>query len=528
MYKRKRIWTTCKKILVWVFVLYLLLPLGWGETTVEAKNSALAGVQAQVSMENTEDVEGMMEIQTELLQTTAPAEARLYAKAAVLMDAASGRVLYEKNGQEILPMASTTKIMTCIVALENAGLDELVEISDYAASMPKVKMYVKKGESYHLGDLLYSLMLESHNDVAVAIAEHIGKQFLDKELQEKSVADYTKEESMLAVAAFADLMNEKAAELQCENTWFITPNGLDATETFRGTNATEGMEAGNTTTDSGIGEYTRQHSTTAEELARIMSYCVLHSPQKDKFLEITQTPSYTVTSLTGRNSFCSNHNAFLNMMDGAISGKTGFTNLAGYCYVGAVEHDGNTYVVALLACGWPNNKSYKWSDMKKLAQYGMEEYAYREFGEASEYITFPDKVLVRNGQTEYIGQRAYVPVAVVEGGDGFGQMNNVTGSGEATIATLAGVQVKLPFGEPDGLLMREDEEVVINYRMEEVLDAPVHKGDIIGVITYEVDGLIYKQEDIVVTADVMEIDWKWCLEKVVQGYLTPTAHDKKT
>ncbi len=511
MCMRKRIWTICKILMVWCVTLCLLLEQKGAEVFAEAQElyagTEVEGVQGLYSDAEADGTQGLnVNTETggiqELHATTAPAETQLYAKAAVLMDAASGRVLYEKNGQEILPMASTTKIMTCIVALESADSEMPIEISNYAANMPKVKMYVKEGETYYLEDMLYSLMLESHNDVAVAIAENIGKQFLDKELREKSVADYTKEESMLAVAAFADLMNEKAASLGCENTWFITPNGLDATETFRsgetdnamaeGKQSTEGVEAGSASTDSGAGEYTKQHSTTAEELAIIMSYCVLHSPQKDKFLEITQTPSYTVTSTEGRNSFCSNHNAFLNMMEGAISGKTGFTNLAGYCYVGAVEHNGNTYVVALLACGWPNNKSYKWSDMKKLVQYGIEEYAYREFEEASEYLTLPDRVLVRNGQTAYIGQRAYVPVAVVSGEDE---------------------------GETDGLLMRADENVVINYRMAEVLDAPVYKGDIIGVITYEVDGQIYKQEDIVVMADMPEIDWKWCVEKVLQGYL---------
>ena len=517
MYK-KNFRTVCKKIIICSTVICFLIWQSAVETLARDLNYASMCIEAnfqanmyeqqttaeyeQQSSKEQNDIEELNGTEADLLPTSAPAETQLYAKAAVLMDAASGRVLYEKNGQEVLPMASTTKIMTCIVALESADLQMPVEISNYAANMPKVKMYVKKGETYRLEDLLYSLMLESHNDVAVAIAENIGKQFLSKELQEKSVSDYTKEESMLAVAAFADLMNEKASSLGCENTWFITPNGLDATETFRnveggnamgdGKMSTEGGRAGSASTDSGAGEYTKQHSTTAEELARIMSYCVLHSPQKDKFLEITQTPSYTVTSTEGRNSFCSNHNAFLNMMEGAISGKTGFTNLAGYCYVGAVEHNGNTYVVALLACGWPNNKSYKWSDMKKLVQYGMDEYTYREFEEASELINLPDKVLVRNGQTAYIGQRAYVPVEVVPGGDE---------------------------GETDGLLMRADEDVVINYRMEEVLDAPVYKGDIIGVITYAVDGQIYKQEDIVVTTDVKEIDWEWCLEKVMQGYL---------
>lgn len=471
MCKRKKVWTTCKRMLAWNLIFCFWVCFSGTEAVAKEQSGSRT---SEIIIEQEELV-----VQ-ELLQTSAPAETQIYAKAAVLMDATSGRVLYEKNGQEILPMASTTKIMTCIVALENADLEEVVDVSAYAASMPKVKMYVKKGENYRLGDLLYSLMLESHNDVAVAIAEHIGKRFLSKELQEKSVADYTREESMLAVAAFADLMNEKAASLGCENTWFITPNGLDATETFRD----------NTT---------RQHSTTAEELACIMSYCVLHSPKKDEFLKITQTPSYTVMSLEGRNSFCTNHNALLNMMEGAISGKTGFTNLAGYCYVGAVERNGNIYVVALLACGWPNNKTYKWSDTKKLMQYGIEEYTYKEFGEAEELLDLPDRVLVRNGQTAYIGQRAYVPVEVVPGeGEESGNQS---------------------FGEKEGLLMRPDEEIIINYRMSEVLDAPVYKGDVIGGITYEVDGVVYKQEDIVIMTDMPEIDLEWCVEKVMEGYL---------
>lgn len=431
---------------------------------------------------------GAKEVDVEQTVTAMPAQTQLYAKAAVLMDAASGRVLYEKNGSEILPMASTTKIMTCIVALENGNMEEEVEISAYAASMPKVKMYVKKGEVYRLGDLLYSMMLESHNDVAVAIAEHIGKKFLGKELQQKHVSDYTKEESMQAVAAFAGLMNDKAVELGCKNTWFITPNGLDATETFSVKQIDD--------QSNGDGQLVKQHSTTAEELARIMSYCVLHSARKDEFLKITQTPSYTVTSTAGRNSFCTNHNAFLNMMEGVISGKTGFTNLAGYCYVGAVERDGSTYVVALLACGWPNHKSYKWSDAKKLINYGIEEYKYREFGETSEVIKLPDKIQVRNGQTARIGQSAYVPVKVVP-----------TDAKETV------------FGEVYGLLMMGDEEVKVNYRMAEMLDAPVYKDEVVGIITYEVDGRIYKQEEIVVTADVYEIDWNWCMERILQDFL---------
>ena len=198
--------------------------------------------------------------------------------------------------------------MTCIVALEMGNLDDVYEATSYAASMPKVHLGVQAGEQYRLKDLLYALMLESFNDSAVVIAEGLAG----------------------SVDAFAELMNQKAWDLGCMDTYFITPNGLDAAD------------------DNGI------HSTTAQDLATIMSYCI----QNEEFLEITRTQSYSFTDVSGKRSFtCNNHNSFLSMMEGALSGKTGFTNNAGYCYVGSLRRDGKTYVVALLACGWPNNKS---------------------------------------------------------------------------------------------------------------------------------------------------------------------------
>lgn len=415
------------------------------------------------------------------VQAAEPVETELYAKAAVLMDAESGRVLYEKNGKEILAMASTTKILTCILALEQADLEEWVDVSAYASTMPKVRLGVKKGERYHLGDLLYSLMLESHNDVAVAIAEHIGKEFLEKELAEKNVSEYTVEESKKAVAAFADLMNEKAQELGCVNSWFITPNGLDATETFHAKDGTS---------------FTKDHSTTPEELARIMSYCVLHSPKKEEFLKITQTISHTVTSEKGRNHFCTNHNAFLTMMEGVISGKTGFTNKAGYCYVGALERDGRTFVVALLACGWPNNKSYKWSDSKKLMNYGIETFFKECIEDSQKESGIPMQIPVHNGQTEGEGQQAYVGVEVVPA------------EPEEDI-----------WANAENVLLKEGERVQFDYQLPEKLEAPVRKGEIVGKVTYTVDGNIYRQKDIVLTEDVKKVDFKWCFEKVFDIYL---------
>lgn len=255
-------------------------------------------------------------------------DSELYAKACVLMDGDTGRILYGK--QETLPLAnaSTTKILTCITALEYGDLEGVAEASANAAGQPKVHLGMETGERFYMRDLLYGLMLESYNDCASAIAEYISGTVED----------------------FAGLMNQKAAEIGCRDSYFITPNGLDATDQ----NGT--------------------HHTTAEDLCRIMRYCAWESEKSEEFLNITQTREYTFSDLDGKTYSCRNHNAFLSMMDGVISGKTGFTGNAGYCYVAALERDGRRYCIALLACGWPNNRSYKWSDARKLFSYGMENF----------------------------------------------------------------------------------------------------------------------------------------------------------
>lgn len=253
----------------------------------------------------------------------------LYSRSAVLMDADSGRVLYEKDGYTHMPNASTTKILTCILAIENSKPEETATVSAYAASMPKVRLGMQAGESFLMKDLLYSLMLESHNDSAVVIAEHIGG----------------------SVEGFAAMMNEKVKELGCEDTYFITPNGLDAQD------------------EKGV------HGTTARDLALIMSYCL----KNDTFLQITETANYSFSNIEGTRQYsCCNHNAFLTMMEGALTGKTGFTGNAGYCYVGALRQGKRTFVAALLACGWPNNKNYKWVDTKTMMNYALEQYQYEE------------------------------------------------------------------------------------------------------------------------------------------------------
>lgn len=367
---------------------------------------------------------------------------KLYAQSAVLMDADSGRVLYGKNPTEILPMASTTKIMTCILTLEYGNTEELVEVSSYAASMPKVKLQAKAGEKYRLGDLLYSLMLESHNDSAVVIAEAVGG----------------------SVENFAAMMNQKARDIGCYDTYFITPNGLDAK----------------------VNDTGKVHSTTAADLARIMAYCLTDSPERERFLEITRTQGYDFTNADGTRSFhCNNHNAFLGMMEEALSGKTGFTNNAGYCYVGAVESEGRIFTVALLACGWPNNRSYKWSDMKKLALYGMERYQYRDIYEEKTFADIP----VRNG---------------IAGKDG-------TPFEEAKVSVTLQKE-----GEGLRYLLCEADQVEIKTQVETVLDAPVAAGTQVGNVSYYVNGELVKQYAVCTDTGVEERSFLWILMYLIK------------
>ncbi len=378
----------------------------------------------------------------------------LYAQAAVLMDADSGRILYAKNAESQMAMASTTKIMTLLVALENGNPEDMVTVSAYAASRPKVKLYMREGEQYRLGDLYYALMLESYNDVAVAIAEHIGG----------------------SVEGFAKLMNEKAAELGCENTYFITPNGLDATEEVVLEN----------------GEIVEMaHSTTAAELAKILSFCVTDFKYKEEFLKITRTASYSFCNGTGSRSFtCTNKNSFLNMMDGALTGKTGFTNKAGYCYAGALERDGKTFVVALLACGWPNNKNYKWSDTKKMMQYGLDSFYYQSFEEVKLPSHAFDPVFVAGAKTEEIGGAAYTEVILVEDEE-----------------------------QLEGILLKSGELIeAICYR-EIALQAPVMAGQEVGYISYQLNGEEWRRISIEVAENVEKADFEWCFWKVMEVFI---------
>ena len=369
----------------------------------------------------------------------------LYALSAVLMDAGSGRILYEKEGETPRPNASTTKVLTCILALENSDGDDYVQVSANAASQPQVKLGLQKGEQYYLEDLLYSLLLQSHNDSAVAIAEHIGG----------------------SVEGFSDMMNAKAREIGCMDTHFITPNGLDA-EDSDGT-----------------------HHTTASDLALIMRYAI-----KNKvFLKIAQTKEYSFSDLSKKQTFSvHNTNALFSMTDGVLAGKTGFTGDAGYCYVCAVQKDDRTFIIALLAAGWPGHKTYKWHDTLKLLDYGKNNFYYRSFWQE------PDL--------------SYIPVK-----DGIPERDSHTDDFLPDGSIYIGGQVKATEEEKQQkILLKNDDRLQYQVRLKDELQAPVRKGEQIGRVVYMLNGQKIASFPILAVQNVDRITFLYCAELVFRNF----------
>ena len=363
----------------------------------------------------------------------------LHATCAVLMDGDSGRVLYGKEEETARPNASTTKVMTCILALELGEGDEKVQISARAAAQPDVQLNLREGETYYLEDLLYSLMLRSHNDTAVAIAEHI----------------------VGSVEEFAKLMNEKAREIGCENTHFVTPNGLD---------------------DSDAGGV---HSTTARDLALIMRYAIANPT----FLKISQTREYSFSDLSGKRQFVvTNTNAFLDMMDGVIAGKTGFTADAGYCYVCAWQQDGRTLIVALLGCGWPNNKNYKWQDTRQLLTYGEEHYQLVSYWREPDLHT----VTVQDGIPE---------------------------DGELYEKACVDLVCECPKEDKtEQILLGDKEKIQIRCRTPAMLEAPVKAGTQVGTVSFYLDGKLFRQYPVVTRDTVEKISFAWCVDQIFHRF----------
>lgn len=290
-------------------------------------------------------------------------------------------------------------------------------------------------------------MLESHNDSAAAIAEHVGG----------------------SVEGFSKLMNQKAKDIGCYDTFFITPNGLDATATDKDGN-------------------TKVHSTTARDLARIMKYCINESEKREEFLMITRTQNYSFLDADEKRNYnCNNHNAFLSMMDGALSGKTGFTNNAGYCYVGALKRGDRTFIVALLACGWPNNRSYKWSDTRKLMSYGLENYEYKNVFEPVEFKPLYVERGIPESNKPY--DKAYTAIEL-EGGN----------------------QKELD------LLLKNDEKVTMKVEVNKNLMAPIEKNKVVGYVKYYLENDLIKEYPILTQNDILCIDFTWIFRYICKLY----------
>lgn len=235
----------------------------------------------------------------------------LSGKYAVIMDMDTGKVIYSKNAKTKCHNASTTKLMTAVVAVEkNKSLKKKVRISANASSTIAVKLGMTTGDRYYLKDLLYAMLLPSANDCAVAVAEGTSG----------SVDKFMKE------------VNKKVKEIGCKNTQFGTPNGLRSS---------------------------KAHYTTAYDLALIMQYAY----ENETIRKILKKKQYSFKSLNGRHHTVTNTNRMLNDKNYYCVGKTGNGWTAKYCFTGVYTYKGHSYVIVTLGSSWEGGR---FSDARKM------------------------------------------------------------------------------------------------------------------------------------------------------------------
>lgn len=253
-----------------------------------------------------------------VIETVAKVEdlPKINSRYAVVIDKNNKTVIYGKNENTKTKMASTTKIMTCLVVLENANLRDVVETSAKAAGTGGSKLKFKKGDKISVNDLLYGLMLRSGNDAAVALAEHVGGSIED----------------------FATLMNKKAVELGLKNTHFETPHGLDSDN----------------------------HYTTPYELALLTTYAL----ENNIFKTIVGTKSCSI-NINGIPRTIFNTNELLGNLNGVYGVKTGFTNGAGRCLVTAIKRENLDAICVVLGA---DTKKDRTADSVKLIEYTFKNY----------------------------------------------------------------------------------------------------------------------------------------------------------
>lgn len=246
----------------------------------------------------------------------------LTARAAVLMDAATGKLLYQKNAGLRLPPASTTKVVTAILALESGrSLKQTLVVSREATRVPASKLYLRPGQSVSIEELLYGIMLASANDASMVLAQGIAG----------------------SVERFTELMTQKAHQIGATNSNFTNPHGLTAPD----------------------------HYSTAKDLAVLFRYAMKNPTFRDivhtKFSSV-KTTTVVRKKLVPRRISVRNHNRLLWNFDGALGGKTGYTHAAQKCFVGSVQRNGATIIVAILGA------RDLWGDTKRLLEYGFDQY----------------------------------------------------------------------------------------------------------------------------------------------------------
>lgn len=271
-------------------------------------------------------------------------------KAALLMDASSGRVLFEKNGQECLPPASVTKIMTALLVVETGDLDQSIIISEHAAQTPECTVYLQSGENLMRRTLLYACMLNSANDAAAALAESVAGSEED----------------------FVELMNRRAVQLGMVNTHFCNPHGLE----------------------------TPQHYTTAYDLALATRQALTYP----EFRQVVSTKYRVIPWAHHQDRRLVNQNRLLYRYTGAIGVKTGYTRQAGNCVVGAAERNGMTLIAVAL------NSPTVYEDLGQMLDYGFNQYQ-MNLVEADELLQ-PLPVLKGTAATVMAGPAANLQVAL--------------------------------------------------------------------------------------------------------------------
>ena len=355
-----------------------------------------------------------------MLSLVLPAQAlSLSAQSAVLIDARDGRVLYEKDADTPRPMASTTKIMTAVVALESCDVSEIIEIADEAVGVEGSSIYLQKGEHMTLLELLYALLLQSANDAAVAIAVGVGG----------------------SVGNFADMMNEKATSLGLTSTHFENPNGLDA----------DG------------------HVTTARELALLTAYAL----KNPIFAEIVATYKRKISGPNGTVRLVVNHNKLLNMYDGCVGVKTGFTKKSGRCLVSAACRESLTLVSVTLSA--PDD----WRDHTAMLNYGYENYCCEILCDEGGFIE--------------------------------------------ALPVVGGVQDSLLCANCDyvaATLPRDHGEITVDVQLPQMIYAPVSAGDIVGHVTYKCDGKVIGETDIKAAYNIEQIKFKKNFWQKVWDFIT--------